>query len=43
MSLSAAVWDPIVGDAILARFDGENLVPLTPDDADRLRLYCPYW
>lgn len=30
-------WDPIVGDAILARVDGENLVPLTSADADRLR------
>ncbi len=30
-------WDPIVGDAILARVDGENLVPLTSDDVDRLR------
>lgn len=32
-------WDLIVGDAILARVDGENLVPLTSDDVDRLRLY----
>ena len=30
-------WDPIAGDAILARVAGENLVPLTPDDADRVR------
>lgn len=34
-------WDPIVGDAILARVDGEslvpNLVPLTSVDVDRLR------
>ena len=37
MSLSAAVWDPIVGDAILARFYGDKLVPLTPDDADQVR------
>ena len=37
MSLSAAVWDPIVGDAILSRFDGDKLVPLTLDDVDRLR------
>lgn len=33
----------IVGDAILARVDGENLVPLTPDDVERLRIYWPYW
>lgn len=32
-------WDPIVGDAILARVDGENLVPLTPADVDRLHRY----
>ena len=32
-------WDPIVGDAILARVDGENLVPLTSDDVDRVRRY----
>ncbi len=30
-------WDPIVGDAILARIDGENLAPLTSDDVDLLR------
>lgn len=29
-------WDAIVGDAILARVEGENLVPLTSDDVDRL-------
>lgn len=29
-------YDPIVGDAILARCDGENLVPLTCADVDRL-------
>ena len=32
-----SVWDPIVGDAILARVDGENLVPLTSADVDKLR------
>ena len=32
-------WDPIVGDAILARIDGENLAPLTSDDVDRLKRY----
>lgn len=32
-------WDSIVGDAILARVDGENLSPLTSDDVDRLRQY----
>lgn len=30
--LYGSVWDPIVGDAILARVDGENLVPLTKHD-----------
>lgn len=29
--------DPIVGDAILARVDGENLVPLSPYDIHRIR------
>ena len=32
-------WDFIVGDAILARVDGENLAPLTSDDVDRLKRY----
>ena len=35
--LYGSAWDSIVGDAILARVDGENLVPLTLDDVDRLR------
>ena len=35
--LCGKVLDPIVGDAILARVDGENLVPLTSGDVDRLR------
>lgn len=30
-------WDVIVGDAILARVDGENLAPLTSNDVDLLR------
>lgn len=30
-------WDPIVGDAILARVDGERLVPLSSADIYRLR------
>lgn len=39
--LYGSEWDPIVGDAILARVDGENLVPLTSDDVDRLkRHFC---
>lgn len=32
--LYGSSWDPIVGDAILARVDGENLVPLTPKDIE---------
>ena len=32
-------WDLIVGDAILARVDGENLAPLTSGDVDRLKRY----
>ena len=32
-------FDFIVGDAILARVDGENLAPLTSDDVDRLKRY----
>lgn len=32
-------WDPIVGDAILARVAGEDLGPLTSDDIDRLKLH----
>lgn len=35
--LHSCRYDPIVGDAILARLDGENLVPLTSLDIDRLR------
>lgn len=35
--LRGCLWDPIVGDAILARVDGENLVSLTSYDVDRLR------
>lgn len=35
--LYGSEFDPIVGDAILARVDGENLVPLTPTEADILR------
>ena len=35
--LYGSARDPIVGDAILARVSGENLVPLTPDDVDRVR------
>lgn len=35
-------WDPIVGDAILARVDGENLVPLTASDVDLLRRHFPF-
>lgn len=42
-TLYGTARDLIVGDAILARVDGENLVPLTPDDVDRLRRYWPYW
>lgn len=38
-ALYGSDWDPIVGDAILARVDGENLAPLTSDDVERLRLY----
>lgn len=34
--LYGSEWDPIVGDAIIARVDGENLVPLTSNDIDRL-------
>lgn len=37
--LYGSEWDPIVGDAILARVDGENLVPLTSNDIDRLTHY----
>lgn len=37
--LHGSKWDFIVGDAILARVDGENLVPLTSDDVSRLRRY----
>lgn len=40
--LGGKVLDPIVGDAILARVDGENLVPLTSYDVDlvyRLKRY----
>ena len=33
----------IVGDAILARVDGDKLVPLTSDDVDLLRRYWRYW
>lgn len=33
--LYGTTWDSIVGDAILARVDGENLVPLTSVD-----IYC---
>lgn len=32
-------FDLIVGDAILARVDGENLAQLTSDDVDRLKRY----
>ena len=32
--LGGKVLDPIVGDAILARVDGDNLVPLTFSDID---------
>ena len=32
-------FDLIVGDAILARVDGENLAPLTSDYVDRLKRY----
>ena len=35
--LYGSVLNPIVGDAILARVAGENLVPLTFDDVDRVR------
>ena len=35
--LHGSVGDLIIGDAILARVDGENLSPLTSDDVDRLR------
>ena len=35
--LYGSALNPIVGDAILVRVAGENLVPLTPDDADRVR------
>lgn len=35
--LYGSYWDSIVGDAILARVDGENLVPLSFDDIDLLR------
>lgn len=41
--LYGSARDPIVGDAILARVDGENLVPLTPVDVDLLRRYWRYW
>ena len=34
--------DLIVGDAIIARVDGDNLAPLTSCDVDRLRRYFPY-
>lgn len=40
--LGGKVLDPIVGDAILARVDGDNLVPLTSGDIDlvyRLKRY----
>lgn len=37
--LHGCLWDPIVGDAILAGVDGENLVSLTSDDVDRLIRY----
>ena len=36
--LAVKVLDPIVGDAILARVDGDNLVPLTFRDIDLV-----YW
>ena len=42
--LGGKVSDPIVGDAILARVDGENLVPLSFGDIDLVyrlkRYYC---
>lgn len=40
--LGGKVLDPIVGDAILARVDGDNLVPLSRRDIDlvyRLKRY----
>lgn len=39
--LYGSSWDCIVGDAILARVDGENLVPLTSEDLERLKRYFP--
>lgn len=40
--LYGSYWDSIVGDAILARVDRENLVPLTADDIERLKRYFPW-
>lgn len=37
--ISGSYCDPIVGDAILAKIDGVNLVPLTRDDFDRFILH----
>lgn len=37
--LHASTCDPIVGDAILAKVDGENLVPLEPCVISMLRHY----
>lgn len=36
--IHANPYDPIVGDAILARIQGEDLVPLTQDDLRRLQI-----
>ncbi len=41
--LFGKVLDPIVGDAILARVDGENLVPLTSHDVDLVYLLKRYF
>lgn len=39
--LYGSYLDSIVGDALLARVDGENLVPLTSDDIERLKRCFP--
>lgn len=41
--LYGCLSDPIVGDAILAKIAGENLLPLTREDIEKVYVDLPIW